>query len=99
SIQVDEAEATGMIFNPAKPTQFVVSVQHPASTDLNSVAGGQGDALWLFDLKDVVAPVCEKSHHRGGNPVRTCSNDGDFHFVKMLEWAGEHERNDRPWRR
>ena len=90
SIQVDEAEATGMIFNPANPTQFVVSVQHPASTDLNTVAGGQGDALWVFDLEDVVAPICEKSKkHSHFHVVRTCSNDYDFNFVKMLERAAK----------
>lgn len=92
SIQADGAEATGMIFNPAKPTQFVVSVQHPDST---GIAGTQGDALWMFDLNDVVAPVCEKSkQHTHHNVVRTCSNDYDFNFVKMLEraakWDGRH---------
>lgn len=87
SLQADGAEATGMIFNPAKPTQFVVSVQHPDST---GIASGQGDALWVFDLEDVVAPVCEKSKkHTYHNVVRTCSNDHDFNFVKMLERAGK----------
>jgi len=90
SIQADGAEATGMIFNPAKPTQFVVAVQHPDSTGL---AGGQGDALWLFDLKDVVAPVCEKSKgHSYISNVRTCSNQGDFHFVKALEKAARYKK-------
>jgi len=87
SIQADGAEATGMIFNPAKPTQFVVSVQHPDST---GIASGQGDALWVFDLEDVVAPVCEKSkRHTHHSVVRTCSNDYDFNFVRMLERAAK----------
>ena len=34
SIQVQGAESTGMIFNPAEPTKFVVAVQHPTSTAL-----------------------------------------------------------------
>lgn len=92
SVQADGAEATGMIFNPAKPTQFVVAVQHPDST---GIAAGQGDALWVFDLTDVVAPVCEKSkRHSYISNVRTCSNDGDFHFVKALEHAGRKDRHD-----
>src|SRR5690606_4632441 len=33
SIQVDGSESTGMIFNPAEPTQFVIAVQHPDSTN------------------------------------------------------------------
>ena len=36
SIRVDGSEATGMIFNPAKPTEFVVAVQHPDSTSLGN---------------------------------------------------------------
>lgn len=89
SIQADGAEATGMIFNPAKPTQFVVAVQHPDSTAL---AGGQGDALWVFDLADVVAPICEKAkRHTFHNPVRTCSHDYDFNFVKALERAAKDD--------
>lgn len=63
SIQVDGAESTGMIFNPVKPTQFVVSVQHPDSTNIEAVNNGQGDAVWLFDLKDTVPPVCKQSRH------------------------------------
>ncbi|MDD9933375.1 MAG: DUF839 domain-containing protein [Myxococcales bacterium] len=50
SIRVAGSEATGMIFNPRRPSQFVVAVQHPSSTDLDSVPSGFGDALWLFDL-------------------------------------------------
>jgi len=50
SIRVAGSEATGMIFNPLNPTQFVVAVQHPASTDLDNVPDGFGDALWQFDV-------------------------------------------------
>ena len=51
SIRVDGSEATGMIFNPVKPTEFVVAVQHPDSTDLAKVPNGLGDAVWKFDLE------------------------------------------------
>lgn len=54
SIQVDGSEATGMIFNPAVPTQFAVAVQHPDSTDLSNVPNGLGDAVWLFDVSEAV---------------------------------------------
>lgn len=54
SLQVKGAENTGMIFNPANPSQFIINIQHPEST---GVEGGMGDATWLLDLKDVVAPV------------------------------------------
>lgn len=53
SIQADGSEATGMIFNPARPTEFVVAVQHPDSTDLSKVPNGLGDSVWLFDLSDI----------------------------------------------
>jgi hypothetical protein len=93
SVQVDGAEATGMIFNPVKPTQFVVSVQHPDSTNLVNVPEGFGDALWSFDISDVVPPVCSKDsdsyrHHRahyGNYQLKTCSKIGDFNFVRKLK--------------
>ncbi len=53
SLQVKGAESTGMIFNPAHPTQFTINVQHPESTN---VEGGQGDAIWLFDISGAVKP-------------------------------------------
>jgi len=59
SIKADGSEATGMIFNPTKPSQFVVSVQHPDSTDISVYEDGFGDALWVFDLSGVVAPTAE----------------------------------------
>ncbi|WP_089940835.1 alkaline phosphatase PhoX [Candidatus Entotheonella palauensis] len=56
SLQVDGAESTGMIFNPANANEFVVAVQHPDSTDLANVPEGFGDAVWMFDLTNVVPP-------------------------------------------
>lgn len=69
SLQVNQSEATGMIFNPVDPTKFVVAVQHPQSTNLGDVAPadgvrdagntvGFGDAVWEFDISSVVAPAC-----------------------------------------
>jgi uncharacterized protein len=55
SIRVAGSEATGMIFNPVNPRQFVVAVQHPTSTDLGVVPNGFGDALWTFSLPPVPA--------------------------------------------
>lgn len=52
SIRVDGSEATGMIFNPVNPTEFVVAVQHPDSTDLSNVPDGFGDAVWKFEIED-----------------------------------------------
>ena len=99
SLQVDGAESTGMIFNPAHPTQFIVSVQHPDSTDLAAVADGFGDALWLFDLHDIVAPPCnedEDDDERDGferneaHAVNTCTHAMDRSFVKRLMKASRH---------
>ena len=87
SIQVDEAEATGMIFNPKNPAQFVVSVQHPETTDERDPALGKGgfgpdgfgDALWKFDIKNVVPPICRQgaryNRHRYNDEhhIQTCS--------------------------
>lgn len=53
SIRADGCEATGMIFNPAIPTEFVIAVQHPDSTDLNRVPNGLGDSVWMFDVSGV----------------------------------------------
>lgn len=57
SLRVAGAESTGMIFHPTEPTRFVVAVQHPSSTDLGSVPGGFGDAVWEFDLAGVAADL------------------------------------------
>ena len=92
SLQVKGAENTGMIFRPGHPTQFMVNIQHPESTD---VVGGTGDASWLIDLKDVVAPVCvkddEHKHHMGHSrhAVKTCSDSDDTNFIKKLIKAGK----------
>lgn len=92
TIQVAGSEATGMIFNPAKPAQFVVAVQHPNSTDLGLVPNGFGDAIWLFDLKDIAAPPCPERKggsawwHSWDRSVNVCSRDSG-HFVRALERA------------
>lgn len=87
SLQVKGAENTGMIFNPANPTQFIINVQHPESTadEIN----GQGDATWLLDLKDVVAPPCVKEEHgHHHHKVKTCNDSDDVNFIKKLIKAG-----------
>lgn len=53
SIRVDGCEATGMIWNPAIPTEFAVAVQHPDSTDLSNVPAGLGDSVWLFNVTPI----------------------------------------------
>ncbi|MCP5184328.1 MAG: DUF839 domain-containing protein [Pseudomonadales bacterium] len=98
SLQVKGAENTGMIFRPQYPTQFIVHIQHPESVD-ESVEGGQGDALWLLDVKDVVAPPCD--FRFAVDPVtgvrsrelvqdyatRTCAAEKST-FVRQLKDAG-----------
>ncbi|MBI1195170.1 MAG: DUF839 domain-containing protein [Gammaproteobacteria bacterium] len=83
SLQVKGAENTGMIFRPGHPTQFIVNVQHPDSV---GVSGGMGDATWLFDVKDVVAPPCVARPAHGG--VRTCNPENEANFVRKLTQAG-----------
>jgi len=56
SIRVAGSEATGMIFNPKKPHEFVIAVQHPTSTDLEAVPMGIGDSVWMFDLSQAGFP-------------------------------------------
>lgn len=90
SLQADGSESTGMIFNPAKPTEFVVSVQHPDSTDIAEVENGFGDALWKFDIADVVPPTCEKGEQQGR--VRTCTIN-TARFVEALEKAAERAKH------
>ena len=92
SLQVKGAENTGMIFRPNHPTQFIINVQHPDSV---GVGGGMGDATWLLDLKDVVAPPCVKENRRGHawsgyghHGVKTCSDANDADFIKRLIRAG-----------
>jgi hypothetical protein len=95
SIQVDGAEATGMIFNPRKPTQFVVAVQHPDSTNIVEVEGGMGDALWMFDLKKVVPPTCKGKGR--GKRKGTCSSAKDYTFIKDLKRANKQRRAEERW--
>ncbi|MET1256219.1 alkaline phosphatase PhoX [Aliikangiella maris] len=98
SIQVNGAEATGMIFNPKRPTEFVVSIQHPSSTDIENNPNGKGDALWLFNIEDVVPPTCEKNFRYNrhsfynGRFIRTCSSDWDFNYVRKLKRQARHDR-------
>lgn len=100
SIQVSGAEATGMAFDPVNPTRFVVAVQHPSSTNLDAVPDGRGDALWAFDLKDVVPPACRAKNDRGAwswfqGWTKTCSNDRDFNFVRKLERTVKQKHDKR----
>ena len=98
SLQVKGAENTGMIFRPGHPTQFIVNVQHPESVTLDTgVEKGMGDATWLLDIKDVVAPPCVKDHQHGHDwfgsgygrhAVKTCSDGNDANFIKKLIKAG-----------
>lgn len=82
SIVADGAEATGMIFNPVDPTQFVVAVQHPDSTNLDVYPEGQGDALWLFDISNVVPPVCDSGAY----------NDDDKSYRGYGYGYGKHHK-------
>lgn len=89
TLQVAGSEATGMIFNPTKPTQFVVAVQHPNSTDLGLVPNGFGDAIWSFDLAHIVAPPCPQpsaSLWGRDSGVKVCAKDSG-HFVRALQKA------------
>jgi hypothetical protein len=52
SLGVNQSESTGMVFNPVKPTEFAIAVQHPASTDLFNVPNGMGDAVWNVEIKE-----------------------------------------------
>jgi len=96
SLQVKGAENTGMIFNPANPTQFIVNVQHPEST---TMVGGMGDATWMFDITNVVAPPCVTANNGGAN-VRTCNRRNSANFVKRLAptartaWKINHDLHD-----
>ena len=97
SLQVKGAENTGMIFNPVKPAQFIINIQHPDST--NNQINGQGDATWMIDISNVVAPPCVKDvrMNRGKdvgekgrkNRVRTCQKEDESNFVKQLLKAGK----------
>ena len=104
SIQVDGSEATGMIFNPAEPTKFVVAVQHPDSTNLAAVPNGLGDAIWEFDLTTTVPPLCtdgkehfKKWDHKKNVYESTCTNARDYNFVWLLETAHKMNKWPKDW--
>jgi len=89
SLQVKGAENTGMIFRPGHPTQFIVNVQHPESVTLDTATEkGMGDATWLFDVKDVVAPTCVGRHNEHAR-IRTCNDSNDANFVRRLNRAAK----------
>lgn len=97
SLGVNGAEHTGMEFNPASPTRFVMSVQHPTSTDLDVAPKGQGDAVWEFDIAGVVPPRCETTygvHPTTGQQIvvpkqpaatRTCDTHWEAQFIRRLQ--------------
>lgn len=72
SLRVNGSEATGMIFNPAVPTEFHVCVQHPSSTDLVAVPNGFGDAVWTFNLANIPNQDFVRALKRGR--LRTITN-------------------------
>ena len=99
SIQVSGSETTGMIFDPVNPTRFLLSVQHPDSTNnLDFVPDGFGDALWVMDIENIVPPVCSKGHNKKSGKdgkIRTCVKDKDFNFVKALKRAGKSKKSKK----
>ncbi len=107
SLQVDGSEATGMIFHPRKPGRFVVAVQHPDSTNLAEVPEGFGDAIWEFNLRGVVPPVCAKKEGfsayqymsfdmGGGQEVQTCTYTDDVNFNRKLRQANRDRSPFQP---
>jgi hypothetical protein len=91
SLQVKGAENTGMIFRPNHPTQFIVNIQHPDS--VSDEINGQGDATWLMDIKDVVAPPCVNGEkhdhdHDDRHAVKTCNKSNSSNFINKLVKAG-----------
>ena len=106
SLQVNQSEATGMIFDPVEPTKFIVAVQHPASTGLQDETGaftGFGDAIWEFDLAGVIPPECNRDSkvtidEATGRRVRACEKSSFFNLIKVLE--GDYPKGDRKkWRK
>lgn len=65
SLRVNGCESTGMIFNPAIPTEFAVCVMHPNSTNLGSVPNGLGDAVWSFNLSGIPNTNFVKALNKG----------------------------------
>ena len=100
SLQVNQSEATGMIFNPVDGAKFVVAVQHPNSTNENlfPITEGFGDALWEFDLADVQPPKCTKPRQDWltynkltRKWVNACSTQRDFNAVKQLKKSAKKD--------
>jgi hypothetical protein len=91
SMQVSGSETTGMIFNPVKPTEFLLSVQHPDSTRLSQVPDGFGDALWVVDLSNVVSPQkCKSKKSKKGHSHKSKScKQKSSKFIKELNRAGK----------
>ena len=121
SLQVDGAEATGMIFNPQRPHRFAIAVQHPDSVDImrdrdddgmpdfdcfaTTPHTCQGDAVWEFNLRKVVPPVCPKkgssaggytSHKVGKADLQTCTNATEVNFRRALRRAGRGDSDYQP---
>jgi hypothetical protein len=65
SIRVNGCEATGMIFNPANPLEFVAVSMHPTSTDLAVIPDGLGDSVWMFNLANIPNKGFVKSLEKG----------------------------------
>jgi len=84
SLQVAGSESTGMVFDPINPGRFVISVQHPASTDLEAVPNGIGDAIWEFNIFDAVPPPCKAL-----SDFNACEDSAAGSFLKSF--AGQLE--------
>jgi len=83
TLQVAGSEATGMLFDPQDPTTFFLAVQHPTSTNLETVPEGMGDALWEFNIAATVPPPCDSD-----NAFIACDEfgaNGVLSFDKQLE--------------
>lgn len=74
SIRVNGSEATGMIFNPANPLEFVMAVQHPTSTDLATIPNGLGDAVWMFSLANIPNKYFVKRLEEGPRKLKINTN-------------------------
>ncbi len=95
SLQVADSESTGMVFHPVSRAKFAMAVQHPASTDLESVPEGFGDAVWEFDVSAVLPPPCAPADADAGlfnsweaTEATTCTAlDSDLSFLTQLQSA------------
>ena len=99
SLQVAGSEATGMIFHPSQPTKFVIAVQHPTTTDIETL-GQHGDAVWEFDISGVAPPMCRKGTVRntswfGGTNIKSCTGAWDTDHQNRLGEASRSGNNRR----